>query len=130
MKKYLVFVIIVCLLSCLFIGCVETTNKKNNINNGNTNTIVLIEEWIQIPPIASEESIVYYKGKIKNIGDKTLDKVDVVVIFLDKNDTVLFSKIDMVDNLGINQEKIFQVMVTNSNQYFQEIDHVEYEFKI
>jgi hypothetical protein len=111
-------------------GCVETTNKKNDINNRNTNTIVLIDEWIQIPPIASEESIVYYKGKIKNIGDKTLDKVDVIVIFFDNNNTVLFSKIDTVDNLGIDQEKVFQVMVTNYNQYFQEIDHVEYEFKI
>ena len=128
MKKYLVFVIIICLSCCLYVGCIETENKKNDTNNEYENNIILTDEWIQIPPIASEESAVYYKGKIKNIGDKTLDKVDVIVIFLDKNDTVLFSKNDTVYDLGINEEKNFQVIVTNSNQYFLEIDHVKYEF--
>ena len=130
MKKYLVFVIIICLLCSLYVGCIETENKKNDTDNEYENNIILTDEWIQIPPIASEESAVYYKGKIKNIGDKTLDKVDVIVIFLDKNETVLFSKNDTVYDLGINQEKNFQVIVTNSNQYFLEIDHVKYEFNI
>ena len=119
--KILFFLTIIIIIFLL--GCTDT-NKQEKIEK----SIILIDESILIPPIASEESVVFYQGTIKNTGDETIDELRVIVKFYDDQDFFLGSKEDRISNMKSNEQRNFKVSVSNADEFFQEIDHVNYEY--
>jgi hypothetical protein len=103
---------------------------ESTTNSNLKDAIVLIDENIVIPPIASEESIVYYRGTIKNTAETKLNQVIVVVKFLDEGDNIIGQKTDELADVEPNQERNFQVSVSNNDEFYQQIDHVTYEFLV
>lgn len=125
-KKHLLHFTMILLLYLLSLsGCMESTTNSNL-----KDAIVLIDENIVIPPIASEESIVYYRGTIKNTAETKLNQVIVVVKFLDEGDNIIGQKTDELADVEPNQERNFQVSVSNNDEFYQQIDHVTYEFLV
>ena len=74
--------------------------------------------------------MVFYKGIIKNTASLKLDMVTVIVEFFDENDIFLFSEEDYIYDMESNTEENFQVSVSSANVFYQDIDHVAYEFMV
>jgi hypothetical protein len=124
LKKELI--LIGCLLICIhFSGCTEPTDNRNLEEK-----IILVDENIVIPPVAGGESVVYYRGTIKNTADVTIDTVTVIVHFYDKENNSIGSKEDSIKDLKANHEKNFQVAVSEHDDFYFQIDHISYEFKV
>jgi hypothetical protein len=115
--------LIICVFFIFIMGCTDSPNI-----NGRTDKVILIDEWVQIHPVADVESSVFYKGIIKNVGGSKIDEVIVRVNFYDENDTFLFYEDDLIYNLKSGGEEYFSVSTSSSNPYYQDIDHVDYEF--
>jgi len=129
MKKNTYFILMSILVVSIFVGCTESNESDTSNDAQKSKNIVLIDEQVLIHPIASGENNMYYKGTIKNIGEKNVDQVTVIVSFYNENNTFLFSKSDNVNDLEPDATKNFQVVVKNSNEYFNQIDHVDYTFE-
>lgn len=123
-KRFIQFAVVFLLFHIgILTGCIESTTQSNL-----KDAIVLIDENIVIPPIASEESIVYYRGTIKNTAETKFNKVTVVVKFLDEQDMIIGQKTDELTDVEANQERNFQVSVSNNDEFYLQIDDVTYEF--
>jgi hypothetical protein len=129
MKKNTYFILMSILVVSIFVGCTESNESDTSNDSQKSKNIVLIDEQVLIHPIASGENNMYYKGTIKNIGEKNVDQVTVIVSFYNENNTFLFSKSDNVNDLEPDATKNFQVVVKNSNEYFNQINHVDYTFE-
>jgi hypothetical protein len=127
MKKSIGCFLLTIILFSLICGC--TDSKDTNLNNKNlSENILLIDEQVLINPIASGENNVFYKGTLKNIGEEKLDEIEIIVTFYDENNTSLFTKSTVVSDVDKGESKDFKVVVKSSNQYFDRIDHVDYQF--
>ncbi len=128
MKKNLGCFLLIIIIFSLICGCTDSTDTNVDNDKDQSEKVLLIDEQMLIHPIASGENNVFYKGTIKNIGEEKLDQIEIIVTFYDENNLSLFTKSTLVNDLNHDESKDFQVVVKSSNQYFDSIDHVDYEF--
>ncbi len=128
MKKSKPNILIIIIIFFFFCGCFDVSNSNTKTENLDE-YIQLVDEEVLVNPIASDETRVYYKGTIKNTGDQTIQQVEIKVNFYDEDNILLFSKSDNVSNLKQDQTEDFQVIVQSTEQYYNQIDHVDYTFQ-
>lgn len=119
---FIPFLLVVMVIAGLS-GCTETEKPINLAQS-----VILIDESIVIPPVAGKESVVFYRGTIKNTAEQSIDELTISVKFYDEQDTFLGSKEDVLQNVKANEERYFQVSVSNADEFYQQIDYVDYEF--
>lgn len=128
MKKLIIlniFIVVNIISTLIFSGCIESSQDESLRDK-----IILINENVVIPPIAGEETIVIYRGTIKNTADLTIDQLTVIVNFYDNNNTYLGSKSDLLTQIASEEQRNFQVQISNKDPFYKTIDHVAYEFEI
>ena len=126
MKKQLIIVgIIFILLSIFLSGCNDSSQTKVG-----TDEVELVDTWIDKHTAVDGSEYDYYKGTVKNIAGYMLNKITIAVKFYDSDNNYLFSKYDAVCNLADSYTRDFSVSVNSFNDYYENIDHVEYEFTI
>lgn len=142
-NKYLVILGIVVLLICVRLsGCEETIEVT-----GDTDKVEIIDysvttKW-HIPsygvyqtyskpgfykryPANAYEPRYIVRGTVKNIAIGNLDQVIITVLFCDSNHNQLFAENTTIRNLGFTYTQDFVVYLYSSNQYFKDVDCVEF----
>jgi len=65
-------------------------------------------------------------GSAKNIAGRNLEQISITVFFLDSNEKKLTSEKTTINNLGYNHVKNFSVTLYSTNQYFKNIENIEF----
>ncbi len=147
MNKHLIIpVITVLLLAVGLSGCEETVEVTGDTDKVEITDYSVITEWY-IPSYGTYHSYTksgFYKhypanayepryivrGTVKNIAIEGLDQIIITVLFCDSNHNQLALESTTIRNLGITYTKNFIVSLYSSNQYFKNIDLVEFEIDV
>lgn len=123
MKKQNIIVgIVVLLLTIELSGCTDQ-NGDNVVDSD----VELVNTWIDRNTALDGSKYDYYKGTVKNVAGKMLNKVTVSLNFYDSENNFLFYKTDTISNLANSYTKDFSVTVYSYQSYYENIDHVEYK---
>lgn len=140
MKKQLAIIGIIFILLA-----VELTGCNERSNNGYTNTTY--SDYIQLsdfkittkwrdnyfPNITGEQDGIYHNypdtayayleitGTVKNIGDKTVDKVYLTVNFYDNKSNLIQFTYSSVSTLYLEESKTFIALLSDSVSFFDQI---------
>ena len=126
MKKQLIINIIAFLLIVVWIsGCNDSSQTK-----GDTDKVELLDTRVDKHTATDGSEHTYYNGTVKNIAGHMLNKINITVKFYDNDNNYLFSEYDAICNLVNSYTRDFSVHVDSFNDYYEYIDHVEYEFTV
>lgn len=147
MKISLLLIIIVFIISIVGMsGCEEIIPATGDIDKVEIIEYTVTTTWY-VPRYGSYENYSkpgfyeYYpdnayktryivEGIAKNIARRNLDQILITVFFLDSNEKKLTFEKTMIENLGYNQVKDFSVVLYSTNQYFNNIENIEFHISV
>jgi hypothetical protein len=143
-SKYLMIGIIVLLLAVVFSGCNEQINSRTGLEKTDKVQLVSYSTWTEkyidfttgYQKIAdgfvySEDADRYVvNATIKNIAGEKLDTILVDVGFYDSSNNLLKTTTKYVWGLPNSYTENVEVTYSSSSTYFENVDHVSFEFYI
>ena len=126
MNKYLKITIISIFVLTLFLsGC--TQNNSNNDDVDDQNNLEVFDVRVDVDP---NNNFFEVLGKIKNNEGRDLDKVDVVVIFFDKDGVKIHSAAYSIYNFLTNYTENFFVRYSYLDPNYEKYDSYIIETRI
>lgn len=138
---------IVVLLICVGLsGCEETYKVTGDTNQIKLSDISVTTQW-HIPGYGTYQTYTksgFYKkyptqaynpryiikGTAKNIAGKNLNEIIITALFCDSNHNQLNSENTTIQKLAHGNTKNFEIYLYSTNQYFKQINNVEFEIDI
>ena len=70
------------------------------------------------------------KGTAKNIAGENLNEIIIKALFCDSNHNQLISETTTIQGLAVGNTKNFEIYLDSNNQYFQQVDNVDFNIDV